>query len=117
MRETAGVRRFLERSEGHQRADIRVAVLLVVVDLIVISWVLMLGTEGVFTEDWLPYPGMMAPEGASYQHDSVVFLYQLAAGTVGLALVCRLWLTAAAQLVVLNFGAGFIGSLSTYWNP
>ncbi|MDX3672196.1 hypothetical protein PV733_45235 [Streptomyces europaeiscabiei] len=117
MRETGRIQRFLERSKRHRRADVGVAVVMVAVDLVVLGWVLMLGTEGVFTEDWLPYPGMMAPDGASYQHDSVVFLYRLAAGTVGLALVCRLWLTAAAQLVVLNFGAGFIGSLSTYWNP
>ncbi|WP_234045339.1 hypothetical protein [Streptomyces adelaidensis] len=60
---------------------------------------------------------MMDQDGASYQHNSVVFLYQLAVGSAGLALLCRLWLTAAAQLVVLNFGAGFIGSLATYWNP
>lgn len=77
----------------------------------------MIGIDGVFTEDWLPYPGMMAPEGETYQQDSVAFLHRLAAGGVGLALVCRLWLTAVVHLVVLYLGAGFIGSLSTYWNP
>ncbi|WP_327731133.1 hypothetical protein OG250_40950 [Streptomyces sp. NBC_00487] len=117
MRAAGRVQRFLVRSERHQRADIGAAVVLGAVDLVVIGWVLILGTEGVFTEDWLPYPGMTAPDGETYQQDSVAFLYRLAVGGVGLALVCRLWLTAVVHLVVLNFGAGFIGSLSTYWNP
>jgi hypothetical protein len=117
MREAGRVQRFLVRSQRHQRADIGAAVLLGAVDLVVIGWVLMLGTEGVFTEDWLPYPGMMAPGGETYQQDCVAFLHRLAIGGVGLALICRLWLTAVVHLVVLNSGAGFTGSLSTYWNP
>ncbi|MER6155319.1 hypothetical protein ABT147_07195 [Streptomyces sp. NPDC001868] len=117
MRAAGRVQRFLVRSERHRRADIGVAVVLGAMDLVVIGSVLMLGTEGVFTEDWLPYPGMMAPEGETYQQDSVAFLQRLAAGGVGLALLCRLWLTAVVHLVVLTVGAGFIGSLSTYWNP
>ncbi|GHE57788.1 hypothetical protein [Streptomyces capitiformicae] len=117
MSEAGRIQRFFERSEGHQRADMRIAALMVAVDLLVVGWILAGGTEGVFTEDWLPYPGMMNPTGETYQHNSVVFLHRFAGVSVGLALLGRLWLTAVAQLVVLNFGAGFIGSLSTDWNP
>ncbi|WP_234045338.1 hypothetical protein [Streptomyces adelaidensis] len=57
MRETGRARRLLERSDRHRRADIGVAVLLVAMDLLVVGMILIVGTEGVFTEDWLPYRG------------------------------------------------------------
>jgi hypothetical protein len=87
------------------------------VDVLLVAGILVLGTDGIFTEDWLGYPGMMDATGATYQHDSVLFLYKVEAVTVGLAVACRLWITAGTQLVLLTSGALFIGSLSTYWNP
>ncbi|MGX9888024.1 hypothetical protein [Streptomyces sp. NPDC002276] len=44
-------------------------------------------------------------------------LCRVEAVTVALAIACRLWITAAAQLVVLTSAAVFVASLATYWNP
>lgn len=71
----------------------------------------MLGSEGVFTEDWMGHPGPMDPTGATYQAGAVRFLLGFEAVTVGLALAFRLWTTVGAQLVLLSTGALFIGSL------
>ncbi|MEI5520197.1 hypothetical protein WB401_29015 [Streptomyces brasiliscabiei] len=117
MRAAGRVERFLVRSRRHRRAGVRATVVMGAVDLFVVGCVLMLGTEAVFTEDWLPCPGMMAPQGETYQQDAVDLLHRPALGGAGLALAGRLWLTAAAHLAVPYLGAGFIGSLSTYWNP
>ncbi|MFJ6080337.1 hypothetical protein ACIQI8_02960 [Streptomyces sp. NPDC092369] len=110
-------RRVLRRSPEHRRTDGITCALLVAVDLLLVSAILLLGTEGVFTEDWMPYPGMMDSRAFSYQYDSVMFLCRAEAVTVGLAIACRLWITAGAQLVVLTSAAAFVASLSTYWNP
>ncbi|MGW3284858.1 hypothetical protein ACWDR3_09460 [Streptomyces sp. NPDC001002] len=109
--------RILRRSPEHRRSDGITCALFVTLDLLLVAGILLLGTEGVFTEDWMPYPGMMDSTGFSYQHDCVLFLYRVEAVTVGLAIACRLWITAGAQLVVLTSAAAFIASLSTYWNP
>ena len=103
------------RSRRHQNVDCAVTGLLIAVDVLLVAGILLLGSEGIFTEDWMGYPGMMDPTGASYQHDSVLFLYKLEAVTVGLAVACRLWITAGTQLVLLTSAALFVGSLSTYW--
>jgi hypothetical protein len=91
--------------------------LLIAVDLLLVGGILLFGSDGIFTEDWMGYPGPMDPMGAGYQHGSVMLLCKLEAVTVGLAVACRLWITAGTQLVLLTSGALFIASLSTYWNP
>jgi hypothetical protein len=111
------LRRVLHRSPRHRATDFRVTAVLVVLDLLLIAAVLALGGEGVFTEDWLGYPGPVDSTAAGYQAGAVRFLYRLEAVTVGLALACRLWTTAGVQLTLLTTGALFIGSLSTYWTP
>lgn len=111
------LRRVLHRSPRHRAADVAVAATLALVDLLLVAAVLVLGSDGVFTEDWLGYPGPMDPTGATYQAGAVRFLCRLEAVTVGLALACRLWTTAGVQLALLTTGALFIGSLSTYWSP
>ncbi|MET7458207.1 hypothetical protein ABZT03_41530 [Streptomyces sp. NPDC005574] len=111
------LQRLLRRSRRHRQADGAVTAAFVVADLLLVTAILLLGTEGVFTEDWLGYPGMMDPNGASYQRSCVLFLWRVEAVTVGVAVACRLWTAAVTQLVLLTAGAAFIGSLSTYWNP
>jgi hypothetical protein len=111
------LRRLMRRSHRHQTVDRAVTGLLICVDVLLVGGILLLGSDGIFTEDWLGYPGMMDSTGAGYQRDCVMFLYRLEAVTVGLTVACRLWITAGTQLVLLTSGALFIGSLSTYWNP
>lgn len=86
-------------------------------DVLLFGAVLLLGSDGVFTEDWLGYPGPMDSTAVSYRYDCVMFLCRLEAVTVGLAVTFRLWTAAATQLVLLTASAAFIASLSTYWNP
>ena len=109
--------RVLHRSRPHRRADAIACGLLVGVDVLLVALILVLGSEGVFTADWMGDSGMMDATAASYQYDCVVFLCRVEAVTVALAITCRLWTTAATQLVVLTSSAVFIASLSTYWNP
>ncbi|MEV0470172.1 hypothetical protein [Streptomyces prunicolor] len=109
--------RVLHRSRPHRRADAIARGLLVGVDVLLVALILVLGSEGVFTADWMGDSGMMDATAASYQHDCVVFLCRVEAVTVALAIACRLWTTAVTQLVVLTSAAVFIASLSTYWNP
>jgi hypothetical protein len=109
--------RLLRRSRRHQNVDCAVTGLLIAMDVLLVAGILLLGSDGIFTEDWMGYPGMMDPTGATYQQDSVMFLCKLAAVTVGSAVACRLWITAGTQLVLLTSAALFVGSLSTYWNP
>ncbi|WP_371667793.1 hypothetical protein OG985_09215 [Streptomyces sp. NBC_00289] len=111
------LRRLLRRSWRHRQADGALTAVFVIADLLLVGAILLLGTEGVFTEDWLGYPGMMDPNGATYQPGCVRFLWRVEAVTVGMAVAWRLWTAAATQLVLLTAGAAFIGSLSTYWNP
>ncbi|MFD4552932.1 hypothetical protein ACFWP5_01170 [Streptomyces sp. NPDC058469] len=109
--------RVLRRSRAHRRADAIACGLLVGLDVLLVAVILLLGSDGIFTADWMGHPGMMDSTGASYQYDCVVFLCRVEAVTVALAIACRLWTTAATQLVVLTASAAFIASLSTYWNP
>jgi len=109
--------RLPRRSHRHQNVDHAVTGLLIAVDLLLVAGILLLGSDGIFTEDWMGYPGPMDPAGAGYQHGSVMFLCRLEAVTVGLAVACRLWTAAGTQLVLLTSGALFVASLSTYWNP
>lgn len=109
--------RVLRRSRTHRRADAIACGLLAGLDVLLVALILLLGSEGIFTEDWMGYAGIMDSTGTSYQYHCVVFLCRVEAVTVALAITCRLWTTAATQLVVLTSSAVFIASLSTYWNP
>ncbi|MCT9078246.1 hypothetical protein [Streptomyces fulvoviolaceus] len=111
------LRRVLRRPEQRRGVDLAVATVLALVDVVLFGVILLLGSDGVFTEDWLGYPGPMDSTSASYQYDCVMFLCRLEAVTVGLAVTFRLWTAAATQLVLLTASAAFIASLSTYWNP
>ncbi|MFI6402076.1 hypothetical protein [Streptomyces sp. NPDC050548] len=109
--------RVLRRSPAHRRADAIACALFVGLDVLLVALILLLGSDGIFTEDWMGYAGVMDSTGASYQYDCVVFLCRVEAVTVALAIACRLWTTAVAQLVVLTSAAVFVASLATYWNP
>lgn len=109
--------RILRRSGRHRHADGAVAVLLALADILLVVAILVLGSDGIFTAGWMGDPGMMDSTGQSFQDDCVTFLLRCEAVTVGLAVTCRLWLTAATQFALLTTGAIFIGSLATYWNP
>jgi hypothetical protein len=109
--------RVLRRSRAHRRADAITCGVLVGLDVLLVAVILLLGSDGIFTADWMGYAGVMDSTAASYQYDCVVFLCRAEAVTVALAITCRLWTTAATQLVVLTSSAVFIASLSTYWNP
>lgn len=115
--EAGFVRRVLCRSPEHRRTDGVLCALLVGLDVLFVAAILMLGADGVFTEDWMGYPGPEDSTALSYQYDCVMFLCRVEAVTVALAIACRLWTTAVAQLVVLTSAAVFIASLSTYGNP
>ncbi|MFG2374027.1 hypothetical protein ACGFY9_21435 [Streptomyces sp. NPDC048504] len=109
--------RVLRRSRAHRRADAIACGLLAGLDVLLVALILLLGSDGVFTADWMGYAGMMDSTAASYQYHCVVFLCRVEAVTVALAIACRLWTTAATQLVVLTSAAAFVASLPTYWNP
>ncbi|WP_329262985.1 hypothetical protein OG223_46710 [Streptomyces sp. NBC_01478] len=109
--------RVLRRSRARRQADAIACGLLVGVDVLLVALILVLGSDGVFTADWMGDSGMMDATAGSYQYDCVVFLCRVEAVTVALAIACRLWTTAVAQLVVLTSAAVFVASLSTYWNP
>jgi hypothetical protein len=107
----------MKRSDRHEAVDCAVSGLLLAVALLLVVAILAMGSDGIFTEDWMGYAGMMDPAGETFQNNSVWFLVRTEAVTVGLAVACRLWITAGTQFVALTAGAVFIGSLSTYWNP
>ncbi|WP_327399455.1 hypothetical protein OG194_04175 [Streptomyces sp. NBC_01288] len=109
--------RVLRRSRAHRRVDGVARGVLVGLDVLLVAVILLLGSDGIFTADWMGYAGVMNSTAASYQYDCVVFLCRVEAVTVALAIACRLWTTAATQLVVLTSSAVFIASLPTYWNP
>ncbi len=107
---------MLTRTLEHRHADFATAAVLALLDLLLVAGQLVLGMDGIFTADWMGYPGPMHPEGAGYQAGVVQFTGWACAVTVGLAVLCRGWATAATQLVLLGGGALFLGSLPTYWS-
>ncbi|MGW0776244.1 hypothetical protein ACWD01_21915 [Streptomyces sp. NPDC002835] len=107
---------MLSRTVEHRHADFAAAAVMALLDLLLVGGQLALGMDGIFTADWMGYPGPMHPEGATYQAGVVEFTTWACAVTVGLALVCRGWATAATQVVLLGGGALYLGSLPTYWS-
>jgi hypothetical protein len=107
--------RLLVPTPAFLRLDVTLMVVALLADLWFISLAVVFGSDGVFTEDWMGYPGMMDPTGRSYQADVVNALRTTAWWTFGTAVMCRCWITAAAQVTVLPSAAWWIGSFDTYY--
>jgi hypothetical protein len=107
---------MLERTQRHRHADFAAASVLSLLDLLLVGASLVLGMDGIWTADWMGYPGPMDSGGASYQGDVVSFLAWACAITTLLAVVLRAWASTVVQFVLLGGGALFLASLPTYWN-
>ncbi|MEU1117980.1 MULTISPECIES: hypothetical protein [unclassified Streptomyces] len=107
---------MLARTRQHRHADFAAATALGLLDLLLVGAVLSLGMDGIWTADWMGYPGPMDPQGASYQGDVVSFLAWSCAITVLLAAAVRAWVSMTVQLLLLGGGALFVASLPTYWS-
>ncbi|MGW6914692.1 hypothetical protein ACWGB8_12885 [Kitasatospora sp. NPDC054939] len=57
----------LKRTKDHRTADLVATFFLACSDLLIICYYLFFGADGVWTADWMGYPGMANPDGASYQ--------------------------------------------------
>ncbi|MFJ3877871.1 hypothetical protein ACIPW5_10470 [Streptomyces sp. NPDC090077] len=107
--------RLLLPAPAYLRFDRVLAVGALLADLWLVSGVVVLGSDGIFTEDWLGYPGMMDPSGQEYQAEAVGMLRAAAWWSAAAAILGRCWTTAAAQLAVLPLSALWIASLDTYY--
>lgn len=61
------------RTEEHRDVDCAVASVAALLDLLLIGFFLMVGGDGIWTADWMGYPGPVDATGASYQGDVVRF--------------------------------------------
>ncbi|GAA3813816.1 hypothetical protein [Streptomyces chiangmaiensis] len=107
---------MLKRTRQHRHADFGAASVLSLLDLLLVGAFLILGMDGIWTADWMDYPGPVDSTGASYQGDVVSFLTWACAISVLLAAVLRGWASMLVQLVLLGGGALFLASLPTYWS-
>lgn len=107
--------RVLVPTPAYLRFDVALTVLALLVDLWFVSAVIVFGSDGIFTEDWMGYPGMTDPEGQGYQAQAVSALRTMAWWTSGIAVLCRCWITAGVQVCVLPSAASWIGSFDTYY--
>ncbi|MEU0458208.1 hypothetical protein ABZ322_35730 [Streptomyces sp. NPDC006129] len=55
--------RLLVPAPAYRRFDVTLAVAALPADLWLVSAVIVFGADGVFTEDWMGYPGMIDPTG------------------------------------------------------
>lgn len=108
--------RLLLPAPAYLRFDRTLAVAVLLADLWLVSAVVVIGTEGIFTEDWLGYPGMMDPGGQDYQAGAVDLLRTTALWSASAAVLGRCWTVAAVQLSVLPLSALWIASFDTYYN-
>ncbi|MFF1719595.1 hypothetical protein [Streptomyces sviceus] len=108
--------RLLVPTPAYRRFDVALAVTALLADLWFISLVVVFGSDGIFTEGWMGYPGMMDPAGQTYQADVVNALRTTSWWTLGTAALCRCWITAVVQLCVLPLAAWWIGSFDTYYH-
>ncbi|MFD6985872.1 hypothetical protein ACFWAX_35080 [Streptomyces sp. NPDC059956] len=108
--------RLLLPAPAYLRFDRTLAVAVLLADLWLVSAVVVSGSEGVFTEEWLGYPGMMDPAGQGYQAGAVDLLRTAALWSASAAILGRCWTTAAVQLSVLPLSALWIASFDTYYN-
>ncbi|MEU8775537.1 hypothetical protein [Streptomyces sp. NPDC048606] len=107
--------RLVRPTPAYLRFDRTLAVVVLLVDLWLLSAVIMFGSDGVFTEEWLGYPGMMDPGGQGYQEESVHLLYATAWWSASVAVLARCWTTAVVQLSVLPLSALWVASFDTYY--
>ncbi|WP_225859114.1 hypothetical protein [Streptomyces albicerus] len=107
--------RLLVPTPAYLRLDVALAVLALLVDLWLVSAAIVFGSDGIFTEDWMGYPGMTDPSGQGYQAAVVSALRTTAWWTSGIAVLCRCWTTAGVQVCVLPLAAWWIGSFDTYY--
>ncbi|MFI6854340.1 hypothetical protein [Streptomyces sp. NPDC050416] len=107
--------RLLLPAPAYLRFDVALAVTAFLADLWLVSVVLVFGADGVFTEDWMGYPGMMDPTGHGYQAGVVNVLHGTAWWTFGTAVLCRCWITAGVQVCLLPLTAWWIASFDTYY--
>lgn len=108
--------RLLLPAPVYLRFDKTLAVTVLLADLWLVSAVVVMGTEGIFTEEWLGYSGMMNPGGQGYQAGAVDLLRTTALWSASAAILGRCWTTAAVQLSVLPLSALWIASFDTYYN-
>ncbi|MFD5133696.1 hypothetical protein [Streptomyces olindensis] len=106
---------LLVPAPAYRRFDMRLAVAALLADLWLVSAVIVFGADGVFTEEWMGYPGMVDPTGQGYQAGAESLPRTTAWRTAGTALLARCWTTAAVQLCVLSPAAWWIGSFDTYY--
>ncbi|MFJ7072310.1 hypothetical protein [Streptomyces sp. NPDC098781] len=107
--------RLLVPTPAYLRFDVALAVVAVLVDLWLVSGIIVFGADGIFTEDWMGYPGMTDPAGQGYQAAAVGVLRTTAWWTFGIAVLGRCWITAGAQVCLLPLAAWWIGSFDTYY--
>ncbi|NEB02721.1 hypothetical protein G3I78_27220 [Streptomyces sp. SID13726] len=108
--------RLLMPTPAYLRFDKSLAVAALLADLWLVSTAVVFGSDGIFTEDWMGYPGMMDPNGQGYQAGVVSALRATAWWTFGIAALGRCWITAGVQVCVLPLAAWWIGSFDTYYN-
>lgn len=108
--------RLLLPAPAYLRFDRTLAVAVLLADLWLVSAIIVFGAEGVFTEEWLGYPGMMDPGRQGYQAWAVALLRTTALWSASAAVLGRCWTTAAVQLSVLPLSALWIASFDTYYH-
>ncbi|MEU2448782.1 MULTISPECIES: hypothetical protein [unclassified Streptomyces] len=107
--------RLLLPAPAYLRFDRALAVTVLLADLWLVSGVIVLGADGIFTEEWMGYPGMMDPGGQGYQAAAVALLRATAWWSALAAVLGRCWTTTAVQLSVLPLSALWIASFDTYY--
>ncbi|MEV8392718.1 MULTISPECIES: hypothetical protein [unclassified Streptomyces] len=107
--------RLLAPTPAYLRLDVVLATSALLVDLWLVSAAIVFGSDGIFTEDWMGYPGMTDPSGQGYQAEVVSALRTMAWWTSGIAALCRCWTTAGVQVCALPLAASWIGSFETYY--
>lgn len=100
---------------AYLRFDRTLAVTVLLADLWLVSAVVVFGADGIFTEEWMGYPGMMDPGGQGYQAGVVSLLRTTAWWSASAAILGRCWTTAVLQLSVLPLSALWIASFDTYY--
>ncbi|MFB9591199.1 MULTISPECIES: hypothetical protein [Streptomyces] len=109
------VARLVLPAPAFLRFDRALAVGALLGDLWLVSAVVVLGADGIFTEEWMGYPGMMDPAGQGYQAQMVGLLRSAAWWSGAAALLGRCWTTAVVQLSVLPLSALWVASFDTYY--
>ncbi|MFC9686063.1 hypothetical protein [Streptomyces sp. NPDC056948] len=107
--------RLLLPAPAFRRFDVALAVTALLADLWFVSAILVFGADGVFTEDWMGYPGMVDSTGQGYQAGVVSALRSTAWWTFGIAVLGRCWITAGVQVCLLPLAAWWIGTFDTYF--